>query len=75
MSRTDRNSVMRSGCRGVTLIEVIMFTVIVGIAAGGILLVFANTTRASADPPHPQAGPGDRRVAGGGGADDAFHLL
>ncbi|MBZ0132172.1 MAG: type II secretion system protein [Rhodocyclaceae bacterium] len=50
MSRTDRNSVMRSGCRGVTLIEVIMFTVIVGIAAGGILMVFANTSRASADP-------------------------
>jgi MSHA pilin protein MshD len=41
---------MRSGCRGVTLIEVIMFTVIVGIAAGGILMVFANTSRASADP-------------------------
>jgi len=27
-----------------------MFIVIVGIAAGGILMVFANTTRASADP-------------------------
>ena len=27
-----------------------MFIVIVGVAAGGILMVFANTTRASADP-------------------------
>ncbi|PWB40021.1 MAG: hypothetical protein C3F19_13045 [Rhodocyclales bacterium] len=50
MSRTERFSARRSGCRGVSLVEVIMFIVIVGIAAGGILMVFANTTRASADP-------------------------
>lgn len=50
MSRTERIPARRSGCRGVSLVEVIMFIVIVGIAAGGILMVFANTTRASADP-------------------------
>lgn len=49
MSSTERSG-RRSGCRGVTLIEVIMFIVIVGVAAGGILMVFANTSRASADP-------------------------
>ncbi|NUP86217.1 MAG: type II secretion system protein, partial [Burkholderiaceae bacterium] len=50
MSRTERFSARRSGCRGVSLVEVIMFVLIVGIAAGGILMVFANATRASADP-------------------------
>lgn len=50
MSRTEGIPARRSGCRGVSLVEVIMFIVIVGIAAGGILMVFANTTRASADP-------------------------
>lgn len=49
MSPTERSG-RRSGCRGVTLVEVIMFIVIVGVAAGGILMVFANTSRASADP-------------------------
>ena len=49
MSSTERGG-RRSGCRGVTLVETIMFIVIVGIAAGGILMVFANTSRASADP-------------------------
>lgn len=49
MSSTERSG-RRSGCRGVTLVEVIMFIVIVGVAAGGILMVFANATRASADP-------------------------
>jgi MSHA pilin protein MshD len=44
MSSTSRHN------RGASLIEVIVFIVIVGIAAGGILMVFANTTRASADP-------------------------
>ena len=37
-------------CRGASLVEVIMFIVIVGIAAGAILMVFANATRTSADP-------------------------
>lgn len=50
MSSTERGLGSRTQSRGVTLIEVIMFIVIVGIAAGGILMVFANTTRASADP-------------------------
>ncbi len=49
MSSTERSG-KRSGCRGVSLVEVIMFIVIVGVAAGGILMVFANTSRASADP-------------------------
>jgi len=49
MSSTERGG-RRSGCRGVTLVETIMFIVIVGIAASGILMVFANTSRASADP-------------------------
>ncbi|MBE7461792.1 MAG: type II secretion system protein [Zoogloeaceae bacterium] len=42
--------VSRSRRRGASLVEVILFIVVVGIAAGGILMVFANTTRASADP-------------------------
>ncbi|MFA7293127.1 MAG: type II secretion system protein [Rhodocyclaceae bacterium] len=50
MSSTERGLRSRTQSRGVTLIEVIMFIVIVGVAAGGILMVFANTTRASADP-------------------------
>lgn len=35
---------------GVTLIELVMFIVIVGIAVAGILLVYTNTVRYSADP-------------------------
>lgn len=51
MSSTEERGInRRSGSRGVSLIEVILFIVIVGVAAGGILMVFANTTRASADP-------------------------
>ncbi len=49
MSRTEHAG-RRSGCRGVTLVETIMFIIIVGVAAGGILMVFANASRASADP-------------------------
>ncbi|WP_313953721.1 type II secretion system protein [Accumulibacter sp.] len=37
-------------CRGTSLIEVLMFIVVIGVAAGGILMLFANTSRASADP-------------------------
>jgi MSHA pilin protein MshD len=36
--------------RGVTLIELVMFIVIVGIAVAGILVVYTNTVRHSADP-------------------------
>jgi len=36
--------------RGLTLIELIMFIVVVGIAVAGILLVYTNTVRYSADP-------------------------
>lgn len=42
-----------SGCRrqrGLTLIELIMFIVIVGVALAGVLTVFNITTRSSADP-------------------------
>ncbi|MCC7312404.1 MAG: type II secretion system GspH family protein [Rhodocyclaceae bacterium] len=46
----ERTGSRRFGSRGASLVEVIMFIVIVGIAAGGILMVFANMTRASADP-------------------------
>jgi MSHA pilin protein MshD len=49
MSRTERFPAA-ARCRGVSLVETIMFIVIVGIAVGGIMLMFANTTRASADP-------------------------
>lgn len=50
MSRIERCAAGRFTCRGASLVEVIMFIVIVGVAAGGILMVFANATRASADP-------------------------
>jgi len=36
--------------RGATLIELVMFIIIVGIAVTGILLVYTNTVRSSADP-------------------------
>ena len=36
--------------RGVTLIELVMFIVVVGIAVAGILLVYTNTVRHSSDP-------------------------
>jgi MSHA pilin protein MshD len=49
MSRTERFPAA-ARCRGVSLVETIMFIVIVGITVGGIMLMFANTTRASADP-------------------------
>ena len=44
---SDRPSVRQ---RGVTMIELILFIVIVGIAIGGILTVINLTTRGSADP-------------------------
>lgn len=50
MSPTKRFAARSSRCRGVTLVETILFIVIIGIAAGAILMVFANTTRMSADP-------------------------
>ncbi|NIO42153.1 MAG: type II secretion system protein [Burkholderiales bacterium] len=36
--------------RGITMIELVMFIVVVGLAVAGILLVYANTIRYSADP-------------------------
>ena len=39
-----------AGQRGVTLIELVMFIVIVGIAVAGIMVVYTNTVRHSADP-------------------------
>lgn len=41
---------MRLRQRGVTLVELVVAIVVVGIAAGGVLLVFAETVRHSADP-------------------------
>ena len=51
MSPTERRDAgSRARSRGASLIEVIVFILIVGIAAGAVLMVFANATRASADP-------------------------
>ena len=36
--------------RGLSLIELVMFIIIVGVGVAGILLVFNVTTKASADP-------------------------
>ena len=38
------------GQRGLSMVELIMFIVIVGVGVAGILLVFSVTTKASADP-------------------------
>jgi MSHA pilin protein MshD len=38
------------GQRGLSLVELIMFIIIVGVGVAGILLVFSVTTKASADP-------------------------
>jgi MSHA pilin protein MshD len=42
--------VCRIGQWGVTLIELVMFIVVVGIAVAGMLLVYTNTVRHSSDP-------------------------
>ena len=36
--------------RGVTLIELVMFIIVIGVAVAGLLLVYTNTVRYSADP-------------------------
>jgi len=48
-TRTPPHS-QRARHYGVTLIELIMFIVVVGIAIAGILLVYTNTVRHSSDP-------------------------
>ena len=45
-----RSSSSYPGQRGLSLIELVMFIVIVGVGVAGILLVFNVTTKASADP-------------------------
>ncbi|MGD2139092.1 MAG: type II secretion system protein [Burkholderiales bacterium] len=51
MSTTEVNMLRRVPRQyGVTLIELIMFIIVVGIAVAGILLVYSNTVRYSADP-------------------------
>ena len=40
----------RNRARGISLIELVMFIVIVGLAVAGVLLVMTTATRASADP-------------------------
>lgn len=49
-STEERGPGAPARCRGASLIEVIVFIVIIGIAVGGVMMMFANTTRASADP-------------------------
>ena len=44
------SSSLHRGQRGLSLVELIMFIVIVGIGVAGLLLVFTVTTKASADP-------------------------
>jgi MSHA pilin protein MshD len=41
---------MSSSGRGFTLVEVVVLIVVIGIAVAGVLLVFQNTVRGSADP-------------------------
>ena len=41
---------MRARRRGFTLIEVVVLIVVIGIATAGVLLIFQNTVRNSADP-------------------------
>ncbi len=48
-ARWQKNSPHR-GQRGLSLVELVMFIIIVGIGVAGILLVFNVTTKASADP-------------------------
>lgn len=40
----------RRGQRGISLVELILFIIIVGVGVAGLLLVFSVTTKASADP-------------------------
>jgi len=48
--RFDSRSALRAPQRGVSLIELIMFIVIVSVALAGILLVMNTATKGSADP-------------------------
>ena len=50
MRTIERAVPPRAQQRGVTLIELVMFILIVGVGVAGILLVYTNTVRYSADP-------------------------
>lgn len=51
MCTTERSALLaRTRQRGVTLIELVMFIIVVGVGVAGILLVYTNTVRYSADP-------------------------
>ena len=51
MCTTERSTLSaRTWQRGVTLIELVMFILVVGVGVAGILLVYTNTVRYSADP-------------------------
>ena len=51
MCTTERSTLSASTRqRGVTLIELVMFILVVGVGVAGILLVYTNTVRYSADP-------------------------
>lgn len=45
-----RNVFIKSNARGVTLVELIVAIVIIGVAASGVLMVFVRNTKSSADP-------------------------
>lgn len=45
-----KSSTMQRGQRGLSLVELVMFIIIVGVGVAGLLLVFSVTTKASADP-------------------------
>jgi MSHA pilin protein MshD len=49
-TRDERSGLLRTGQRGVNLIELLISIVIISIACTGVLLVFAQTVRYSADP-------------------------
>ena len=50
MLRTELVVAGRLRARGASLIEVVVFIIIIGVAVGGVMMMFANTTRASAEP-------------------------
>jgi MSHA pilin protein MshD len=49
-SARSQSSSPRRGQRGLSLVELVLFIIIVGIGVAGILMVFSVTTKASADP-------------------------
>jgi MSHA pilin protein MshD len=48
--RLPRRALQRAGQRGLTLIEMVLAIVVLGVGLAGVLLAFSTVTRASADP-------------------------